>query len=564
MENQGKETNLNEGMDFKEEIIIEEAPFAFRGNSRTVIGKKKILSKTKLRGAESKPKVKPKQTNAEFLIDTLLKTYWTSKWKEQIIIMKFSRVGYNKKRADFRSLCMKLNHSMKYHQYLFLTKLFDNMEKLPIKSEVKHDDFYGKIKLVSKSDNRVVNENQAKEKNENNNAYKDNMEKVEIKINAPKMVEVEFKPELEQIQENEKASRTTIVLKPKKKLNKLKDRYNKIMKNKDNIINNDENKKENNNKDNINQININNNINKEENNNKNIIINQDENNNKNIIINQDGNNNNQIINQDKKINNNIINQDKNNNNNNNNNIIINQDENKNNNIINQDKNNNNIIINQNENINNNIINQDENKNENKEQKEEIIIEPINYFNNNNIIVLNNDKINNEDDLKVNNDIEKKDINIQEAPKEEEVEVVEHIQVLKNKPLKEKKEVIMEEKKIKPEIIENEEENMENNKVQKISERVKNALTKQLKQIRDNNLEESEKKTGRKTKRHSVINTDPSIKKKEEFQIKDRNEGYNTPKKKRLSHFFEEYNIERIHKSKRLQYKLKNIKSEKEE
>ena len=53
--------------------------------------------------------------------------------------MKFARTGFNKKRGDFRSLCMKLVHSMSYHQYLNIIKLFDKMDKLPKKEEIKHD-----------------------------------------------------------------------------------------------------------------------------------------------------------------------------------------------------------------------------------------------------------------------------------------------------------------------------------------------------------------------------------------------------------------------------------------
>ena len=194
MENKNKEEDLNEGMEFKEEIIIEQAPFKMRGgrqkklNQNKVVGKKKVLGKVGLRAAHPEPKpeiTQNKQTNAQFLIDSILKTYWTSKWKEQLTIMKFSRIGYNKKRADFRNFCMKLNHSMKYHQYLFLIKLFDNMEKLPVKPEVKHDDFYGKIKLVCNSNNRGIIQNEIKESKENNNVIIDDNVKVEIKIDVP-------------------------------------------------------------------------------------------------------------------------------------------------------------------------------------------------------------------------------------------------------------------------------------------------------------------------------------------------------------------------------------------
>ena len=204
MEEKEKESEFKEEPDFKEEIIILDRPVMLRGPPRKlnskIIGKKTILGRVGLK-SNNKP-IKPKKSNAQFLIDSIVKTYWTSKWKEQITIMKYSRIGYNKKRGDFRSLCIKLNHSMKYHQYLYLTKLFDKMEKLPMKEGIKHDENYGKLKLVSKRINKKDNEEENKNKNEN--IIYDDIGKIEIKIDIPKIVEVEFKPEDELLTEKEK------------------------------------------------------------------------------------------------------------------------------------------------------------------------------------------------------------------------------------------------------------------------------------------------------------------------------------------------------------------------
>ncbi len=187
--------------EFKEEIIIEK-PIVLKTQPRKLnsklIGKKKVL----LRSAPPAPKQDHKKSNAEFLIDSIIKTYWATKWKEQLTIMKFSRTGFNRKRADFRSLCTKLNHSMKYHHYLNLAKLFDKMEQLPEKPGVKHDELYGKIKLVCKNVNRI-NGNNDKDKvkdeiikeNRNDNNIMNDFGNVEIKIDIPKVFEVEYKPE---------------------------------------------------------------------------------------------------------------------------------------------------------------------------------------------------------------------------------------------------------------------------------------------------------------------------------------------------------------------------------
>ena len=52
--------------------------------------------------------------------------------------MKYSKQGFNKKRGNFRSFCMKMNNAVKYHQYVYLAKLFDKMEKMP-KKELRSD-----------------------------------------------------------------------------------------------------------------------------------------------------------------------------------------------------------------------------------------------------------------------------------------------------------------------------------------------------------------------------------------------------------------------------------------
>ena len=201
--------NKEEETEFKEEIVILDRPVLKnqpRKLNSKIIGKKTVLRKGGLRASPPPIQKEPKKSNAEFLMDTIVKTFWTAKWKEQITIMKFSRVGYNRKRADFRTLCMKLNRSMKYHQYLYLTKLFDNMEKMPMKPGVKHDENYGKIKLVSRNNQKMNNnENIIIEDNQNNpNIREDKIDSniindgnIQITIDIPKIVEVEFNQEKE-------------------------------------------------------------------------------------------------------------------------------------------------------------------------------------------------------------------------------------------------------------------------------------------------------------------------------------------------------------------------------
>ena len=185
------------------EEIIEDIPIKKsenrKLNSKLILGKKTILKKKKLLSPKSQlqpptPTPTPqsqkieKKSNAEFLVESIVKTYWVSKWKEQLLIMKYSKQGFNKKRGTFRSFCMKMNNAIKYHQYLYLAKLFDKMEALPKKENIKHDKNFGKLILVKNNSN--INED-LKIENEINN-------EIEININLPEIQEVEYKPENEE------------------------------------------------------------------------------------------------------------------------------------------------------------------------------------------------------------------------------------------------------------------------------------------------------------------------------------------------------------------------------
>ena len=183
------------------EEIIEDIPIKKsenrKLNSKLILGKKTILKKKKLLSPQSQPPTPTptpqsqkieKKSNAEFLVESIVKTYWVSKWKEQLLIMKYSKQGFNKKRGTFRSFCMKMNNAMKYHQYLYLAKLFDKMEALPKKENIKHDKNFGKLILVKNNSN--ISED-LKIENEINN-------EIEMNINLPEIQEVEYKPENEE------------------------------------------------------------------------------------------------------------------------------------------------------------------------------------------------------------------------------------------------------------------------------------------------------------------------------------------------------------------------------
>ena len=213
MKESEKKDSFPEFVEEKIDYIPIKRPDNKKLNSKIIIGKKTLLKKKKLSSPPPPPQPEEqkieKKSNAEFLVESIVKTYWVSKWKEQLLIMKYSKQGFNKKRGTFRSFCMKMNNAMKYHQYLYLAKLFDKMEALPKKGNVVHTQNYGKLIFV-KDNNNFSNKNINHNIDEDITIENEINKEIEININLPEIQEVEFKSENEEknmdIINNEKIS----------------------------------------------------------------------------------------------------------------------------------------------------------------------------------------------------------------------------------------------------------------------------------------------------------------------------------------------------------------------
>ena len=205
MEKKYKEEN----QEFKEEFIEEIPkikPDTKKFISKIILGKKTILKRKMVPPPVfiDPPKIE-KKTNADVLVESIVKTYWISKWKSQLQIMKYSKQGFNKKRGDFRHFCMKMNNAMRYHQYLYLAKLFDKMEKMPKKDNIQHNNNFGKLIFMKNNNNNInigdINNIMIKTENKiQNNDINDK----DIKINLPDIEEIEYKPDNINKQNNEK------------------------------------------------------------------------------------------------------------------------------------------------------------------------------------------------------------------------------------------------------------------------------------------------------------------------------------------------------------------------
>ena len=205
MEKKEKEEN----QEFKEEFIEEIPkikPDTKKFISKIILGKKTILKRKMVPPPViiDPPRIE-KKTNADILVESIVKTYWISKWKSQLQIMKYSKQGFNKKRGDFRHFCMKMNNAMRYHQYLYLAKLFDKIEKMPKKDNIQHNNNFGKLIFMKNNNNNInigdINNIMIKTENKiQNNDINDK----DIKINLPDIEEIEYKPDNINKQNNEK------------------------------------------------------------------------------------------------------------------------------------------------------------------------------------------------------------------------------------------------------------------------------------------------------------------------------------------------------------------------
>ena len=205
MEKKEKEEN----QEFKEEFIEEIPkikPDTKKFISKIILGKKTILKRKMVPPPViiDPPRIE-KKTNADILVESIVKTYWISKWKSQLQIMKYSKQGFNKKRGDFRHFCMKMNNAMRYHKYLYLAKLFDKMEKMPKKDNIQHNNNFGKLIFMKNNNNNInigdINNIMIKTENKiQNNDINDK----DIKINLPDIEEIEYKLDNINKQNNEK------------------------------------------------------------------------------------------------------------------------------------------------------------------------------------------------------------------------------------------------------------------------------------------------------------------------------------------------------------------------
>ena len=85
-----------------------------------------------------------------FLLKTMLKVYYLSRWKRQVKAMKYYSRNYNPKRINFKKLLSQISSTIKQHKYEYANEIFEKMKNMPMPKGVNHDVNYGKLKIINK------------------------------------------------------------------------------------------------------------------------------------------------------------------------------------------------------------------------------------------------------------------------------------------------------------------------------------------------------------------------------------------------------------------------------
>ena len=179
---------------------------------------KMIKGKTKLGNVIGK-------NNSQHLLEQIIITYFTSAWQNKVIAMK-SRVSErpNEKARDLRAINRTVENIIKYHKYLYLMKLFDNMSNLPMPTGVEHDPNYGKIFLVKGEEKPKKEEIEVDERinlsDHDNLKEKEEETKIEIKKEKQELPKRDIRKE--KVEEPKKDIRREKVEEPKREIRKEK------------------------------------------------------------------------------------------------------------------------------------------------------------------------------------------------------------------------------------------------------------------------------------------------------------------------------------------------------
>ena len=93
---------------------------------------------------------KEKDNSSDFLIKTILKTYYLSIWKKKIKSLKYYSRGSNKQRSNFKKMINQISSAIKQHKYEYFNEIYEKMKNLPTPKDVKHDVNFGTIRIINK------------------------------------------------------------------------------------------------------------------------------------------------------------------------------------------------------------------------------------------------------------------------------------------------------------------------------------------------------------------------------------------------------------------------------
>ena len=144
------------------------------GKKRFLIGKKKenkenISQEILIVGNNINKK--EEETKTSFLIKLIMKAYYLSIWKNKIKSLKYFSRKVNKQRINFKKFIKEISMAIEQHKFNYFNDMIEKIDKLELPKNIKHNKFYGTIKIVDKNKLKEVSNEKLELKNIKNNYY---------------------------------------------------------------------------------------------------------------------------------------------------------------------------------------------------------------------------------------------------------------------------------------------------------------------------------------------------------------------------------------------------------
>ena len=126
---------------------------------KTKLGKKTVLKKINKEPKEIKEEIlivgnnlnkETKENSASFLLKLILKAFYLSIWKRKVKALKYYSRKTNKQRMIFKQLINEISLVINQKRSDYFNEIIEKIDKLPLPENIKHDKYFGVLKIVNK------------------------------------------------------------------------------------------------------------------------------------------------------------------------------------------------------------------------------------------------------------------------------------------------------------------------------------------------------------------------------------------------------------------------------